>query len=239
MAVEPNHISRLLETEYPDLFRAGVKEVSFNSGQILAQQGDAIQFLYLPKFGMVSYTVDLQDGRCIETASIGRNGAIGAAAVLGNKPHLAQMVASLRTTGWAIGVARLAEIAEALPGVRALLFKAEQYVMAQAQQIAACNACHTISQRFAGWILRAFDETGESELHMTQEQIAQFLGVQRASISVVANGLQQSGLLRYRRGRICMTDRAAVERHACACHAAIRAQYDELFGVAEERAALA
>ncbi len=239
MAVRSNHITGLLEAARPDLFGTGLKEVAFDRGDVLARQGDAIEFLYLPKIGMVSYAVDLADGGRIETASIGRNGAVGAAGVLGSKLHANEVVVSLRTTGWAIAVDRIAEIAKELPDFRILLFQAERYATAQAQQIAACNARHTISQRFARWILRAFDESGESELHITQEEIARLLGVQRASLSVVANGLQESGLLRYRRGRIFMLDRAGLERHACACHAAIRAQYDDLFGATQQRALLA
>jgi CRP-like cAMP-binding protein len=235
MGLGPNPLAGLLKTLRPDLFGAGLKEVAFERGALLARRGEEIGFLYLLKSGLVSYTIER--GR-IETASIGRNGAVGAAAVLGNKLHLYDIVASLPATVWAIEIGRLADIAEEVPSLRALLFKTEQYTMAQAQQIAACNTCHTISERFAGWLLRTSEETGENAIHITQEEIAYLLGAQRATISLVAHALQESDALRYWRETICITDRAELERYACACHAGIRAQYDKLFGLAEQRAAL-
>ncbi len=234
-----NYIASLLQSAHPTLVKSALKEVSFRRGAVIAQQGDAIRFLYLPTCGMVSYTVSLEDGPRIETASIGRNGALGASALFGNKFYLNDVVASLYTTGWTVDVGRASEIAGEQTGFRTLLFKLEQYTTAQAQQIAACNASHPISKRFSGWILRALDESGDGELLITQEEIAHFLGVQRASISVVANGFQDEGLLRYRRGRISVADRAGLERHACSCPAAIRAQYAQLVGGSATAAELA
>ena len=235
IVLEPNHIIKYITAQTASA--AGLKRVSFDHGEVLARQGAIIEYVYLPDSGMLSYTVDLEQAQGLETASIGRNGAIGAAAAFGSKCHLNDVVATLHTSGWAIPAGRIATIAEEVPEFRSLLLKIEQYTAAQSRQIAACNACHTISQRFAGWILRAFDESGASELFITQEKIAQLLGVQRASISVVAHALQ-NGILQYRRGRISITDRTGLERHACGCHASIRARHDELFGPAEERLAL-
>jgi CRP-like cAMP-binding protein len=234
--LEPNHIINHIAARTPS--GPGPKRASFNCGEVLARQGDTIEFVYLPESGMLSYTVDLEEAEGLETGSIGRNGAIGAAAAFGSKFHLTDVVTTLHTTGWAVPAGRIAAMAEEVPEFRSRLFKIEQYTAAQARQIAACNACHTISQRFAGWILRAFDESGASELIITQEKIAQLLGVQRASISIVAHGLQ-NGVLQYRRGRISLIDRIGLERHACGCHAAIWALHHELFGAAEERRVLA
>ena len=106
----------------------------------------------------------------------------------------------------------------------------EQFVLAQAQQAAGCNAKHKIPGRFSTWILRASDATGADVLHLTQEYIAQMLGVQRASVSVFAHGLQDEGLISYRRGNIRILDREALERRACGCYGALRALRHRIFG---------
>jgi CRP-like cAMP-binding protein len=225
-----NHVTTLFQTACPDLFGAGLKQVSFKRGEIFARQGEEISCLYLLKSGMASHTVPLADGHRIETATSGRNGAVGACAVFGSRVHLNDVVASLPTTAWAIELRRVTDLASKLPELRALLFRIEQYTMAQAQQIAACNACHTISQRFSRWILQATHESGETELQITQDEIAHFLGVQRASLSIVANKLRGDGIVLYRRGRLSVRDPALLERRACQCQAAIRAQFAGLFG---------
>jgi CRP-like cAMP-binding protein len=104
----------------------------------------------------------------------------------------------------------------------------EQALLAQAQQSAACNAAHVIESRLARWLLRAADLHGSDELPLTQEYIAQMLGVRRTSVTVVARTLQQAGMIRYRRGHIKLLDMPALQETACECYQTIKLNYDAL-----------
>ena len=101
---------------------------------------------------------------------------------------------------------------------------------------AACNAKHSISQRLCSWLLRVHDEVGDGELQITQEMLAKMLGVQRASVSMFASKLQEDGLVRYRRGRLQITDADGLEVNACECHKAVREQFGRLFGTTKSAA---
>jgi CRP-like cAMP-binding protein len=105
----------------------------------------------------------------------------------------------------------------------------EQALLAQAQQSAACNATHVIESRLSRWLLRAADLHGGDELPLTQEYIAQMLGVRRTSVTVVARTLQEAGMIRYRRGHIKLIDVAALQETACECYQTIKLNYDALF----------
>ena len=229
MVPSPNHIVSFLQTSRPGLFGRGLKQISFARNEVAARAGDEIRSVYLPHSGMLSSVVDLREGDRVETASIGRNSAVGTSAAFGSNFHLHHVVANMFTTGWMIDLDDVVEAADHLPAFRSLLFKVEQHTSAQAHQIAVCNACHTVAQRFCSWLLRALDESGASELQITQEYIAELLGVQRASISTVASRLQRDAILQYRRGHVCVLDRPALEQRACECHAVILAQYWSLF----------
>lgn len=114
------------------------------------------------------------------------------------------------------------------------MFKNEQFLRAQAQQSAACNARHIIPRRLATWLLRAQDITGSRDLTITQESVAHMLGVQRASVSQFASGLQEAGLIQYRRGRITIVDKSGLERMACGCYRAFRDTQLEMVGETPE-----
>ena len=125
-----------------------------------------------------------------------------------------------------LGYAQLLERDET---IRATLFAHEQFMMVQAQQTAACNAKHTIPQRLSTWLLRARDVAGADELLLTQEHLAHMLGVQRASVSGFAGQLQDMDLIRYRRGRLSITDVEGLTHQACECHSRLAAFHGKLF----------
>jgi CRP-like cAMP-binding protein len=122
----------------------------------------------------------------------------------------------------------LKDILKDHPYLRSLLGAHEQALLAQAQQSAACNATHGIESRLARWLLRAADLHGSDELPLTQEYIAQMLGVRRTSVTVVARTLQQAGMIRYRRGHIKLLDIPALQETACECYQTIKLNYDAL-----------
>ena len=110
----------------------------------------------------------------------------------------------------------------------ATLIRHEQALFAQAQQSAACNASHTVEARLSRWLLRSRELAGSNALGLTQEFVAQMLGVRRTSVSLVANTLQNAGLIRYSRGRIQITDLDGLRAASCECYGRVKAQYDRL-----------
>lgn len=132
-------------------------------------------------------------------------------------------------SGFAIRASDLIELADDSPSLTELMFRHEQYLLAQAQQSLACNARHKIPQRLATWLLRARDAADSNRLYLTQEFLAQMIGVQRASVSTVAGKLQDDGLISYRRGQIEILDEKKLNDAACECRQAVRMQYRRLF----------
>ena len=224
-----NEILARLHQSHPDFVTRHARQLTYVHGDVFGEAGRPIDELLFPSSGMISLVVDLNDGDRIEAGMVGRRGMIGGSALFGGRTHLCTSFAQLPGNGWIIKAADLIELAERSAGIRDLIFSNEQYTLSQAQQTAACNAKHRIPQRLATWILRAHYDSGEDELLLTQEYLAQMLGVQRASVSMFAGGLQDKGLIFYRRGRVRILDRAGLEREACECHAVLRGRHTRLF----------
>jgi CRP-like cAMP-binding protein len=134
----------------------------------------------------------------------------------------------LSGTGETLEVAKFREVAEQSLPLRTVLLHHEQVLFAQAQQTAACNVAHTVESRLARWLLRARDLSGSDKLELTQEFLAQMLGVRRSSVSPVANELQRTGLIRYRRGHIEILDLEGLQSASCECYGTVKAHYDRL-----------
>lgn len=224
-----NHILSYLHRRFPDFVGQRARQLSFVHGDIIGETGRPIEHVFFPSSGMISVVVDLRDGGRVEAAMVGRRNAIGASVVFGGRTHLNTSFAQLPGSGWSLNAADVIELANREIEVRNILYDNEQFLLAQAQQTAACNARHVIPQRLATWILRASDASGGDELTLTQEYLAQMLGVQRASVSMFAGALQDKGLIFYRRGRVKVLDRNGLEHQACECQAALRHQHARLF----------
>ena len=166
---------------------------------------------------------------------VGAGGAIGGGVAIGATHRLCTSFAQLPGRAWLMKSADAVEIANDSSDFRHLLYMQERYIQAQAQQTAACNAKHTIMRRLCSWLLRAQDAAGNGELLLTQEHLAQMLGVQRASVSMFASQLQEQGLIQYRRGRLHITNSAGLAEHACECHAVLCQQRKRLLPETLER----
>jgi CRP-like cAMP-binding protein len=229
-----NRLLDSLSQSSPDLLRHGLKPIDFVHGDLLAEAGSPIQHAIFPRSGLISVVVDLQEGDRIEVAMVGPAGALGGAAIFGPAQHMGTAFAQLPGRAWAMRVEDLIDVATAYPEFRRMMFAQEQYLLAQAQQTAACNAKHTIMHRLCSWLLRAHDTGGTGELLLTQENLAQMLGVQRASVSMFASQLQEKVVIQYRRGRMHIADADGLASHACECHSALRQQHKRVFAEAVE-----
>jgi CRP-like cAMP-binding protein len=153
---------------------------------------------------------------------------IGAAAALNGRASLNRAMVQVGGTSLVCAVDPLKALLQEHSSLRSLLGAHEQALFAQAQQSAACNATHVIESRLCRWLLRAADLHGRDELPLTQEYIAQMLGVRRTSVTVVARTLQEAGMIRYTRGNIKLLDLPALRESACECYESIKMNYEGL-----------
>ncbi len=205
-----------------------LREVELKFGDVLAEAGSPIRRVYFPYSGLISLVVELDVGTMIETAMVGRDGAFNAASALNGKVSLNKGIVQLAGGAGVIEVDRLRELADEHKSLRSLLIGHEQVLFAQAQQSAACNASHTVEARMCRWLMHMRDLADDDHLTLTQEFLAQMLGVRRPSVSLVANTLQKAGLIKYTRGNIHLLDIEGLQRGSCECYGAVKAHYQRL-----------
>jgi CRP-like cAMP-binding protein len=224
----PNRLLQSLPAAEYEMVRPHLEFVDLARETVLVEPGAPLSHIYLPHSGVISLMVDLSDGQAVEVAMVGRDGAFGTAAALGGGISLTNAVVLLPGTASILGVARVRATVDQSAVLRTVLMRYEQALFAQAQQSAACNACHSVEARLSRWLLRARDLSDGENLPLTQESLAQMIGVQRNAVSIVAHALQQAGILRYSRGNIEITDLEGLRAASCECYGAVRAQYDRL-----------
>lgn len=210
--------------------RERLKPFPMDMGQMVGQIGEPITQVIFPSSGLISVVAELDSGARIETALVGYDGLFGSAFVFGAKTHISMSYVQMPGTALALPPSELIELADESESLSAMLFRYEQYLLVQVQQSVACNARHQIGQRLATWLLRARDAAGQTQLHLTQEFLAQMLGVPRDGVSVVAEKLQDDGLIRYRRGVIDILDEKGLVDAACECSETVKMQYQRIFG---------
>ncbi len=229
MSAETNLILRALTETEKRAIEPHLTRVNLCQHQTLFGVRDEVTDVYFALDAVVSLTVPLSTGEIIQTAMVGRDGIIGTAAALNGKVALNRAVVQVGGTCLACPVEPLKEILKEHEHFRSLVGGHEQALFAQAQQTAACNATHTIESRFARWLLRASNLHGSTELPLTQEYLAQMLGVRRTSVTMVAQTLKQSGMIAYTRGHIKLNDLEALQDTACECYQTVKMNYDALF----------
>src|SRR5215208_2451394 len=202
--------------------------VAFHHNDVLAETHQRIEKVYFPHSGIISCVVELVGGGAIETGLIGNDGEFGASQALDDKVSLNHVVIQVGGVASVIASDRIREVADELPAFRGLLVKYEQFFLAQVQQTAACNAVHNIPARMCKWLLRMNDLVGD-ELPLTQEFLAQMIGVRRTSVTDVAGELQKAGMIKYSRGRIRILDLEQIKAWACECHEDVRSHHRRIF----------
>lgn len=204
--------------------------VELNVGERVQTRGQDVEWSYFP-FGttMISLVVEMDDGRSVQVASIGREGAVGGIVSCGHAPAFAQ--AQVMVGGKALRVPMKAlEEAKSRSGFVANIFcRFSDYLLAEVMQSAACNSFHSIQQRAARWLLTAQDRAGD-RIELTQEALAGLLGVQRTTVNAVVGALQDMGLISARRGRVIVVDRAGLKRHACECYSIVADHFGSVIG---------
>lgn len=205
--------------------------VSLQQGEILHFPGEVIENLYFPVDCMLSITTTMEDGSTAETGVIGNREVIGVNAVMGGRETTqTEYVVQVAGEAMKIPASELRLLFEQDADVRHLFLKYTQALIAQISQTTACNRLHSLEQRFARWLLETQDRLESLEIPLTQQFIAQMLGVRRAGVTQAAQKLEDLNIICYGRGRIQILDKAGLEATACECFGVVRDEYDRLLG---------
>ncbi|MET0278765.1 MAG: Crp/Fnr family transcriptional regulator [Pseudorhodoplanes sp.] len=195
-------------------------------GRVLVDAGEELNKVYFPESGIISITIPVADGASVQVAMIGRGSVFGFGAAFDAQISLSRAVVQAKGVVSTLDIGKLRTVAEQNPAFRATLMGHEQMLFAQAQQTAGCNATHSIEARLARWLLWMDDLSSDPLMHVTQDALARMIGVQRNSVSLVANSLLQAGVIRYSRGTIEVVSRVGLLNSACECYGIIRKQYN-------------
>jgi CRP-like cAMP-binding protein len=209
------------------LLHPHLKHTALVQGALLQDKGERIERIFFPQSGMISLLAVMHQGNAIETATVGREGAVGAMSGLGPRHAFTRAVVQMPGAALQIPTGRFQSVVAQSPAIRDIVVHYNEVLLAQVQQSAACNALHDAEARFCRWLLQSRDRSDSDVVPITQEFLAQMLGVRRTTVTLVAQALQDDGLLRYRRGRIEIMDRAALEARACECYAVVRRELEQ------------
>ena len=202
--------------------------VELERGRLLYDPGDRIDTVYFPHDGVISLMTLMENGAAIESATIGREGALGLGAAVSPRRSLSRAIVQTPVKASRISATQLHEVWARSPRLRDLVERHGEALFGQALQSVGCNALHSVEARFCRWLLTCHDRISAATIALTQEFLADMLGVQRTTVTAVARSLQEKGAIRYRRGVVDIIDRPALEQIACECYAVIHRTYARL-----------
>ena len=197
-------------------------------GQVLSESGVAMTHVYFPTSSIVSLLYVMEDGASAEIAVVGNEGIVGISLFMGGESTPSRAVVQSAGQGFRLEAQLMKDEFNRAGPVLHLLLRYTQALITQMAQTAVCNRHHSLDQQLCRWLLLSLDRLQGSELVMTQELIANMLGVRREGVTEGALKLQQAGLIRYARGRISVLDRSGLEKRTCECYAVVKAEYDRL-----------
>jgi CRP-like cAMP-binding protein len=213
-----NRLLASLPREHFALLAPHLTTSTFPQNLVLLETGDEVDQIYFPHNGMLSLLAVMRDGKAIETATVGREGVVGAMAGLGLYKLMVRVVVQLPMTTSKISSSNFRKVVAGSEPLRNICIHYNEVLLTQARITAACNALHPVEARFARWLLQSADRAGTDVVGLTQELLAEMLGVRRTSVTEVAGKLQSDGVISYSRGVIKIVDRPALERVSCECY---------------------
>lgn len=202
--------------------------VDLEKGRLICDPGDQINHVYFPINSVFSVMTLMEGGEAIESVTIGREGAYGLLSAASPREALSRTIIQVPGKAYRISSTALHDIWARSPALRGLVDRHTDCLFAHAAQSVACNALHSVEARFCRWLLCCHDRIDSDRVSLTQEFLADMLGVQRTTVTVVARTLQAAGLIRYSRGVVDILDRAGLEAITCECYGAVRRNYERL-----------
>ncbi|NQE60430.1 Crp/Fnr family transcriptional regulator [Caulobacter sp. RHG1] len=228
LATLKNRLLSALPTEDRGLLAPHLTPVDLEKGRLLYDPGDLVDQVYFPDNCVISMMTLMENGAAIESAIIGREGALGLMAAVAPRQSLCRAIVQAPGPALRIAAGPLHEVWTRSPALRDLIDRHGEALFGHAIQSVACNALHAVEARFSRWLLSCHDRIDSNTVNLTQEFLADMLGVQRTTVTAVAGSMQTKGLIRYRRGVVDILDRAGLEAMTCECYGAVRRGYERL-----------
>ena len=222
-----NHLLAALPEEARARLFPQLELVPLALGEVLYESGNRLRHVYFPTDSIVSLLYVTLDGSSAEIAVVGNEGVIGVALFMGGETTPSRALVQSAGHGYRL-TSQLIKEEFKRPPVLHLLLRYTQALITQMAQTAVCNRHHSLDQQLCRWLLLSMDRLQGDELVMTQELIANMLGVRREGVTEAALKLQKAGLIAYARGHIKVLDRPALEQRCCECYAVVKVEYDRL-----------
>jgi CRP-like cAMP-binding protein len=223
-----NHLLAALPDADFARLQSHLKLVSLRLGEVIEEPGSRPRHLYFPTTAIVSLLYIMADGASAEIAVVGNDGALGIALFMGGETTPSRAVVQSAGNAYRIAGGVLKHEFDRAGALQQLLLRYTQALLTQMAQTAVCNRHHSVDQQLCRWLLLNLDRVSGNELFMTQELIANNLGVRREGVTEAAGKLQTAGLIKYRRGHITVPDRTDLEARACECYAVVKKESDRL-----------
>jgi CRP-like cAMP-binding protein len=223
-----NHLLAALPEDIWQRWKDMLEPTDLALGQVMYEPGATLSHVYFPTTAIISLLYVMENGAPGEIAVVGNEGLVGVALFMGGESTSSRAVVQSAGLGYRLRSQELKnEFGSNVP-VLHLLLRYTQALITQMSQTAVCNRHHSLDQQLCRWLLLSLDRLQGVELVMTQELIANMLGVRREGVTEGATKLQDAGLIRYARGRITVINRAGLEERSCECYAVVKKEYDRL-----------
>ena len=223
-----NQILAALPPAEWERWRPQLEAVDMPLGKALYESGKTLAHLYFPTTSIVSLLYVMENGSSAEIAIVGHEGLVGISLFMGGDSTPSRAVVQSAGKGFRLKADGMMNEFNRSGPVMHLLLRYTQALITQMAQTAVCNRHHTLDQQLCRWLLLSLDRLPTNELVMTQELIANMLGVRREGVTESAGRLQKDGLISYQRGRITVLDRPQLEQRTCECYAVVKREYDRL-----------
>ena len=223
-----NHLIAALPPAELQRWQPQLEAVTLTLGEVLYESGSTLSHVYFPTTAIVSLLYVMENGASAEIAVVGNEGLVGISLFMGGESTPSRAVVQSAGHGWRLPAQAMKDEFNRGGPVLHLLLRYTQALITQMAQTAVCNRHHSLDQQLCRWLLLSLDRLNGNQLVMTQELIANMLGVRREGVTESALKLQQAGLIRYARGHITVLDRPGLEQRTCECYAVVKKEYDRL-----------
>jgi len=232
MTIQPspleNHLLAALPESIQNRFFSELELVELPLGEVLYESGDALKYVHFPTDSIVSLLYVMENGASAEISVVGNDGIVGIAVFMGGVSTPSRAVVQSAGHAYRLSADKLRTEFHSHGAMMVLLLRYTQSLITQMSQTAVCNRHHSIEQQLCRWLLLSLDRLQGNELHMTQELIANMLGVRREGVTTAAGTLQKLKIIEYSRGKITVLDRSRLESMSCECYAVVKQETDRL-----------
>ena len=197
-------------------------------GEVIYEVSEKLNYVYFPIDSIISFLYVMEDGASAEISVIGNEGVVGVAVFMGGERTISRAIVQSAGVAYRLSASELRKEFNSQPDTRMLLLRFTQSLITQMAQTAVCNRHHNIDQQLCRWLLLSLDRLTDSNLAMTQELIANMLGVRREGVTEAAGKLQKLGIINYKRGHIHVVDRPRLEEKSCECYQVVKTETDRL-----------